>query len=99
MTDPRPDTRRELADAVENLILKFADDIRAQQKELHRMFPRMSALPPSLNVDPDLISDFTESHTYKQAVEDYLRARTQENLVVTVLRLLRALIPTVLGGI
>jgi len=98
MADPRPDTRRELADAVDNVILKVADDVRAQQQELRRKFPRMSALPPPLNVDPDLISDFSDSRAFKQAVEDYIRGRTEENLVVTVLRLLRDIAPAVFGG-
>jgi len=99
MADAGADTRRELADALENVILKAAADVRAQQQELRRKFPKMSALPPPLDVDPELISDFTESRAYEQAVQDYIRGRTAENLVVTVLRLLRDLAPPVFGGI
>ena len=99
MTNSAPDTRRKLADAVDDLLNKLADDIFAQQQELHRKFPRLTSLPRPLDVDPSLITDFTKSPAYKQAVEDYVRGRTEENIVVTVLRRLRAVIPSVFGSI
>ncbi|NQT21696.1 MAG: hypothetical protein HQ592_18465 [Planctomycetes bacterium] len=99
MTDSTPDTRRKLADALDDFLYKHGDDVLAQQQERYWKFPRLSSLPQPLNVDPNLIADFTKSDAYKKAVDDYLNARTEENIVVTVLRLLRALIPSVLGSI
>ncbi len=99
MTDSRNDSRREVADALTALLLKLADQYQLEQTELRGKFPTMLGLPAALDVDPDIIRDFTESGTYKQAIDDYIRGRTEENLVVTVLRLLRALLPAALGGL
>lgn len=99
MTNSQTDTRREVADALTALLLKVADDYQIEQTELRKKFPTMLGLPPALDVDPDMIRDFTESGTYKQALQDYVTHRTEENLVVTVLRLLRALLPMAFGAL
>ena len=99
MADSPTDSRREVADALNNLLLKLADQYQADQAELRRKFPAMLSLPPALDVDPDMIRDFTQSRTYRQAIDDYIRGRTEENIVVTVLRLLQALLPAAFGGL
>ena len=99
MTNSQTDTRRQVADALTALLLKVADDYQIEQTELRGKFPTMLGLPPALDVDPDIIRDFTESGTYKQAIDDYIRGRTEENLVITVLRLLRALLPVAFGAL
>ena len=93
------DSRRDVADALKALLLRIADQYQADQTELRSKFPTMLGLPPGLDIDPDIIRDFTESGTYAQAVDDYIRSRTEENLLVTVLRLLRALLPGLLAGL
>ena len=93
------DTRKQVAEAVDNLLLRVTDDIRARQDELRRKYPRMTALPPPVQIDPNLIRDFTQTQAYREAVDDYLHGRTAENLVVTVFRLLRALAPAVFDGL
>ena len=99
MADSPTDSRREVADALKALLLKLADQYQADQTELRKKFPTMLGLPPALDVDPDMIRDFTQSGTYKQAIDDYVRGRTEENIVTTVLRLLQALLPAVFGGL
>jgi len=99
MADSTTDSHREVAHALNALLLKLADQYQTDQAELHRKFPTMLGLPPALDVDPDMIRDFTQSRTYRQAIDDYIRGRTEENIVVTVLRLLQALLPAVFGAI
>jgi hypothetical protein len=71
----------------------MAEAIDAEQQ----MFPAMSSLPKPLQVDPDVISDFTLSPSYQQAVEDYVTGRMEQNLLITVLQRLRSLAPAVFG--
>ena len=99
MADSATDSRRQVADALNTLLLKLADQYQVDQTELRSKLPAMLCLPPALDVDPDMIRDFTRSGTYKQAIDDYVRGRTEENIVVTVLRLLQALLPAVFGAI
>ena len=99
MADSPTDSRRQVAHALNALLLKLADQYQVDQTELRRKFPAMLSLPPALDVDPDMIRDFTQSRTYKQAIDDYIRGRTEENIVITVLRLLQALLPAVFGAI
>lgn len=91
--------RHEVADALKTLLEKLADDLQTEQTELRRKFPAMTGLPPAQDVDPDMIRDFAESGTYKQAVQDYVLGRTEENIVITVLRLLQALLPAIFTGL
>jgi len=93
------DSRRDVEDALKALLLRIADQYQADQTELRSKFPTMLGLPPGLDIDPDIIRDFTESGTYAQAVDDYIRSRTEENLVVSVMRLLRALLPAAFGAL
>jgi len=99
MTPHPSDARHNTVHAVENLLLEAAEDIQIQQEEIRNRFPRMTALPPSLNVDPNSIRSFTQSDVYKKAVADYLNCRTYEHLLITVLRLLREFLPTLIGSI
>ncbi len=94
-SDPVARAKRDEGEAFRNYLEKHADVLDAIQ----RTFPVMSSLPKPLQVDPDVITDFTVSAAYKQAVEDYVAGRSEQNLLVTVLRLLRGLIPNLFGEI
>ncbi len=93
-TDPVVVARRQLADAVQTVLERTADVIDAEQQK----FPAMSSLPKPLQVNPDVISDFTLSPAYRQAVEDYVAGRVEQNLLITVLQMLRPLLPAIFVG-
>jgi hypothetical protein len=93
--DPAVQARTEAAGALTQFLTRTADAIDAEQ----RKFPAMSSLPKPLDVDPGVISDFTTSAAYKQAVEDYISGRVEQNLLITVLQMLRGLLPGIFGGL
>jgi len=99
MPDDAKESRRKTTQALENLLLQTARDIRLQQQELKLKFPRMVSLPPPLQVNPDIIEEFTRSSVYREALDDYIQGRTRENVVVAVLRLLRPLAPMLFRGL
>lgn len=93
------ETRRDVAEALTTLLHKTADATQAEQAELARKFPAMTSQPPPVDVNPEAIRDFTQSEAYRQAVEAYVQGRTEQHIIVTALRLLRSLIPGLLGGV
>jgi len=93
--DPAVRARSEAAAALTSYLEKTAEAIDAEQ----RKFPAMSSLPKPLDIDPDMIGDFTLSAAYKQAVEDYVAGRVEQNLLITVLKMLRGLVPALFGGL
>lgn len=97
--NPAEEARYEAAETLTDLLKKAAKAIEAERTELQENFPAMASLPDPINVDPNVITDFTQSEAYKKALEDYVVGRCEQNIIVTVVQLLRGLIPTVFGGI
>jgi hypothetical protein len=98
-TGSAEEARRAVSDALTNLLEKTAAAVQTEQDEQRRKFPGMSGLPPPVSVNADVIQDFVGSPTYRQAMEAYVAGRSEQNLIVTVVRLLRELLPAVFGGI
>jgi len=97
MTANPSDARRKTAQAMQDLLLQVADDVRTQQQEIRRKLPRMSSLPAPLQVDPDAIRRLTQSQVYKKAVEEFVQGKAHKHILITVLRLLREFLPDLIG--
>ena len=87
--------RRNVAELLTAAIEQTADVLEAEQLELHDKFPAMAHQPAPPELDPKTIRDFTQSDTYRDAVDAYIAGRLEVNLMVRVLDLLQEVMPAV----
>ena len=87
------ENRRRLARLVTESLRQVARIIRIEQDELHRRFPDMAGHSPPVDLNPQVILDYTRSDEYRRAVEAYVSGTLDVNLLVRIMESLERIAP------